>query len=119
MATVLKTTNTVFRAFADENRTRLLNLRLEGEVCVCDLCVALDMRQPRISRPLAYLPKAGLAAARQKGKWKHYAAAKHPAELHRRLLNCVRTSLGTLTLLETDLARLEQPRGRGCCIETR
>ena len=116
MTTVLETTNTVFRAFADENRIRLLNLLLEGEVCVCDLCNALDMPQPRISRHLAYLRKAGLVTVRRDGKWKHYAAAKHPAALHRRLLNCVRECLRDINLLQADLARLQKARGRGCGI---
>jgi len=115
MATVLETTNTVFRAFADENRIRLLNLLLEGEVCVCDLCDALAMPQPRISRHLAYLRKAGLATVRQEGKWKHYAAAKHAAGLHHRLLNCVRGCLRDIDILQADLARLRETRGRRCC----
>ncbi len=109
------TTNTVFRAFADENRIRLLNLLLEGDVCVCDLCDALDMPQPRISQHLAYLRKAGLVTVRQDGKWKHYAASKHPAGLHRRLLNCVRACLRDIDLLQADRARLQETRGRGCC----
>ncbi len=115
MTTVLETTNTVFRAFADENRIRLLNLLLEGEVCVCDLCAALDMPQPKISRHLAYLRRAGLVSVRQEGKWKHYAAAKPPAGLHRRLLNCVRGCLRDIDILQADLARLQQTRGRRCC----
>ena len=115
MTTALETTNTVFRAFADENRIRLLNLLLEGEVCVCDLCDVLDMPQPRISRHLAYLRRVGLVTVRQDGKWKHYAAAKPSAGLRRRLLNCVRGCLRDIDVLQADLARLQEARGRGCC----
>ncbi len=115
MTTFLETTNTAFRAFADENRIRLLNLLLEREVCVCDLCAALDMPQPRISRHLAYLRRAGLVTVRQDGKWKYYAAAKPPAGLNRRLLNCVRGCLRDIDILQADCARLEEARRRGCC----
>jgi ArsR family transcriptional regulator len=115
MPTTLVATNAVFRAFADENRIRLLNLLLEGEVCVCDLCAALDMPQPRISRHLACLRRAGLVTVRRDGKWKHYAAAKHPAGLHRRLLNCVRGCLRDIDTLQADLVRLREARGRRCC----
>ncbi len=113
MTDMLETTNTVFRAFADESRIRLLNLLLEREVCVCDLCVALDEPQPKISRHLAYLRKAGLVTVRQDGKWKHYTAAKHPAGLHRRLLNCVRGCLRDIDILQADLARLYKTRECG------
>lgn len=115
MPTTLVATHIVFQAFADENRIRLLNLLLEGEVCVCDLCAALEMPQPRISRHLAYLRRAELVTVRQDGKWKYYAAAKHPAGLHRRLLNCVRGCLRDIDILQADLARLRETRGRGCC----
>lgn len=115
MATALVTTNTVFRAFADENRIRLLNVLLEGEVCVCDLCAALDMPQARISRHLAYLRRAGLVTVRQDGKWKYYAAAKSSAGLHRRLLNCVQGCLRDIDMLQADLTRLREARRRGCC----
>jgi ArsR family transcriptional regulator len=113
--TALTTTNTAFRAFADENRIRLLNLLLEGEVCVCDLCAALDMPQPRISRHLTYLRRAGLVTVRQDGKWKYYAAAKPRAGLQRRLLNCVRGCLRDIDMLQEDLVRLEEVRQRSRC----
>ena len=115
MKNLLGSTHSIFRAFADETRLRLLNLLLEGEVCVCDLCTALDMSQPRISRHLAYLRRAGLVTVRQDGKWKYYAAAKPPAGLNRRLLNCVRGCLRDIDILQADLARLGEARRRGCC----
>ena len=115
VTSALATTNTVFRAFADENRIRLLNLLLEGEVCVCDLCAALDMPQPRISRHLAYLRGAGLVTVRQDGKWKYYAATRPSAGLHRRLLDCVRGCLRDIDILQEDLARLQEVRQRGGC----
>ena len=59
MSTTLTMTNTLFRAFEDETRLRLLNLLIEGELCVCELCELLDLDQPKISRHLAYLRRAG------------------------------------------------------------
>ena len=37
----LTTTPDLFRAFADPTRLRILNLLLEDELCVCELCHAL------------------------------------------------------------------------------
>ena len=108
MKTTLSSTHSVFRAFADETRLRLLNLLLEGEVCVCDLCEVLEEIQPKISRHLAYLRRAGLVSVRQVGKWKYYAIPKRPSGLHRKLLNCIRSCLRELDLLQKDLSRLQE-----------
>jgi ArsR family transcriptional regulator len=61
-----------FAALADENRLRLLHLIRGGEICVCYLQGVLQTNQPKISRHLAYLKKAGLVEARREGKWMHY-----------------------------------------------
>lgn len=61
-----------FAALADRTRLRLLNLMRDGEVCVCFFAETLDTNNPKISRHLAYLKKAGLVAARRDGKWMHY-----------------------------------------------
>lgn len=53
----------LFRAFSDRTRLRILNLLKPGELCVCDLVRVLGHPQPKISRHLAYLRKAGLVTA--------------------------------------------------------
>lgn len=68
-----------FQALADRTRLRLLNLMGEDEVCVCFFVEILDELQPKISRHLAYLRRAGLVEARREGKWMHYRVAK-PAD---------------------------------------
>jgi len=113
MTPTLTATPDLFRAFADPTRLRLLNLLLECELCVCDLCEVLDEIQPKVSRHLAYLRRAGLVSVRRDGKWKHYAVIKKPAGLERTLLNCIRTCLRDLAVLKDDLKRLRKlPRGR-------
>lgn len=62
----------LFRALADRTRLRLLNLMGDGEVCVCFFVEILGTNQPKISRHLAYLRRAGIVAARREGKWMHY-----------------------------------------------
>jgi ArsR family transcriptional regulator, arsenate/arsenite/antimonite-responsive transcriptional repressor len=64
-----------FAALSDETRLRLLSLIKNREVCVCYLQEVLDTNQPKISRHLAYLKKAGLVEARRDGKWTHYRLA--------------------------------------------
>jgi ArsR family transcriptional regulator len=62
----------LFRALADPTRLRLLNLIADREICVCYFVEILRTSQPKISRHLAYLRKAGIVAARREGKWMHY-----------------------------------------------
>ena len=75
----------LFRALADRTRLRLLNLMSDGEVCVCFFVEILGTNQPKISRHLAYLRRAGIVAARRDGKWMHYRinvpADQHAAQL--------------------------------------
>lgn len=68
-----------FSALADRTRLRILNLMREGEICVCFFVEVIDTNQPKISRHLAYLRKAGLVAARRDAKWMHYSIIK-PSE---------------------------------------
>src|SRR5262252_800696 len=62
----------LFRALADPTRLRLLNLMSEQEICVCYFTEVIGAPQPKISRHLAYLRRAGIVAARREGKWMHY-----------------------------------------------
>jgi ArsR family transcriptional regulator len=62
----------LFAALADRTRLRLLNLIADREVCVCYLVEILGLSQPKISRHLAYLRRAGIVTARRDGKWVYY-----------------------------------------------
>jgi ArsR family transcriptional regulator len=98
----------LFRAFADPTRLRILNLLHEQkEICVCDLCEALDEIQPKVSRHLATLRRAGLVHVRRDGKWKLYCLADASTPLHRTLLRCFRTCLSEIPEISGDRARLE------------
>ena len=106
MTPTLDTTSDLFRAFTDPTRLRLLNLLLEGELCVCDLCEVLDVIQPAVSRHLAYLRRADLGTVRNDGKWKYYAAVEQPAGFHRTLLHGLKSHLREIDVLRDDLHRL-------------
>ena len=62
----------LFRALADSTRLRLLNLIADREICVCYFVEILDISQPKVSRHLAYLRRAGIVTSRRQGKWMHY-----------------------------------------------
>jgi ArsR family transcriptional regulator len=100
----------LFAALADTTRLRLLNLMGGREVCVCYFVEILRQGQPKISRHLAYLRKAGLVEARREGKWMHYRIVPQ-TDAAASILAAVLVSLGNDRQMQTDLAKLE----RACC----
>jgi Predicted transcriptional regulators len=70
--TEVKDKELFFSALADQTRLRLLNLMGSDEVCVCFFVEVLKTNQPKISRHLAYLRRAGIVNARRDGPWMHY-----------------------------------------------
>lgn len=69
-----------FSALADRTRLRLLNLMRDGEVCVCFFAETLGTNNPKISRHLAYLKRAGLVTGRRNGKWMHHRISEPKQE---------------------------------------
>lgn len=96
-----------FRALADRTRLRLLNLIGDREVCVCFLVEILGTNQPKISRHLAYLRRAGIVSARRDGKWMHYRIAEPANETAKRFLEEVRTWLENDQAMKAERRRLD------------
>src|SRR2546427_5913819 len=84
----------LFRALADSTRLRLLNLMNGREVCVCYFVEILKTSQPKISRHLAYLRRAGIVAARRDGKWMHYRLVPPPPHAGGEILGQALRALG-------------------------
>lgn len=97
----------LFKALADRTRLRLLNLMAAGEVCVCFFVEVLGTNQPKISRHLAYLRRAGVVASRREGKWMHYSITT-PEDSHAaRVFSEVMTWLGEEREMQKDRARMQ------------
>lgn len=95
----------LFRALADRTRLRLLNLMGKDEVCVCFFVEVLRTHQPKISRHLAYLRRAGVVAARREGKWMHYRVVEPPDPHAARVFREVRAWLAEHPQMQRDRAR--------------
>ena len=101
---------TLFKALADNTRLRLIHLLGDDELCVCSCVEILKTNQPKVSRHLAYLRRAGLVTARRDGKWTHYRLAQ-PADTHvARIFTELRAKLANDPQMQHDKARLEVPR---------
>ena len=101
----------LFAALADPTRLRLLNLMNGREVCVCYFVEILKQGQPKISRHLAYLRRAGIVEARREGKWMHYRIELPEDARAASILDATLKSCETDRNMKADLARL----GQVCC----
>lgn len=101
----------IFAALADTTRLRLLNLMAGREVCVCYFVEILRQGQPKISRHLAYLRRAGIVTARREGKWMHYRISPPSDPAAASILNATLASLRNDKQMQTDLNKLD----RACC----
>ena len=100
-----------FAALADRTRLRLLNLMSNGEVCVCFLADTLNTNDPKISRHLAYLKRAGLVAGRRDGKWMHYSICPPQNPQAREILDATLAMFRSDKAMESDRKRLSEV----CC----
>ena len=63
----------LFKLFGDTTRTRILWALSESEMCVCDLCALLKMKQPAVSHQLKNLKQSRIVKARRDGKIIYYS----------------------------------------------
>src|SRR6202165_5433628 len=101
----------LFRALADPTRLRLLNLIADREICVCFFVEILGISQPKISRHLAYLRRAGIVAARRQGRWMHYRLVAPPDAVASAILKETLAHLRQRPDMQSELAALDS----ACC----
>lgn len=100
-----------FQALGDNTRLRLLNLMGDREICVCYFVEILGQGQPKISRHLAYLRRAGIVEARRDGKWMHYRIVMPPNIGATQVLRQTLAWLREDRAMQADRARLS----KACC----
>lgn len=102
-----------FKALADNNRIRILNLLLHGELCVCDIQYVLENTQPNVSRHLAYLKNSGMVTDRRDGYRIYYRLADgNQAKL---LFGFLQQAFKEQLQLQQDVKRLSGAIAGGSC----
>lgn len=94
-------------ALGDETRTRILVLLERGEFNVSELCRALQLPQPTVSRHLRTLAEDGWVDSRSEGRMRHYRFSDALGERHRQLWSLVRSDLGGLPVYAEDAERAQ------------
>ena len=67
----------LFKLFGDSTRLRILWALSESEMCVCDLCALLKMKQSAISHQLKNLKQSRIVKSRRDGKVVYYSLDDH------------------------------------------
>src|ERR1043166_5285389 len=100
-----------FRALADSTRLRIINLIGDQEVCVCFFVEILKTNQPKISRHLAYLRRAGIVGVRSEGQCMHFPIVEPSDTAAARVLKHVLSWLASDQEMQRDRERLQKV----CC----
>ncbi|MCX6617405.1 MAG: metalloregulator ArsR/SmtB family transcription factor [Acidobacteria bacterium] len=107
-----------FKALADANRLRIMNLLLHGELCVCDIQRVLESPQPNVSRHLASLRHAGLVLDRRDGLRMFYRLNNTHAPVLGGLFEFLRAAFAREKALQDDVRKLKQAIRTGHCTMT-
>ena len=109
-----------FKCLSDDTRLRCIALlQQQGKLCVCELTVALELSQPKISRHLASLRQYGLLLDSREGQWVYYLVNPDLPDWIPPLLNNALLAVKSAGSFDQDLARLQQMENRPdqsiCC----
>jgi ArsR family transcriptional regulator len=111
MDKVLNSADRVLKALADPTRLRIVGLLHTGEVCVCHIYDSLKISQPKASRHLAYLRRAGVVATEKRGLWVYYRLATQTSPAIQTLLDAAVHCTTHIPTGSRDLKRLGQATG--------
>jgi ArsR family transcriptional regulator, arsenate/arsenite/antimonite-responsive transcriptional repressor len=104
-----------FKALADVNRLRILNLLLHGELCVCDIQFVLEASQPNVSRHLSYLKNSGLVLDRRDGYRIFYRLAEPKQGAKKKIFEFLQDAYKSEDQLKDDTRRLKEAIQGGSC----
>jgi ArsR family transcriptional regulator len=101
-----------FTVLSDETRLRcLLLLHREREICVCEFSRILDSIQPKVSRHLSLLRRAGIVSDERRGQWVYYRLNESSELWVKELLNTILKNLGNQEPYLSDFKKLTSIRG--------
>jgi len=109
-----------FKALADPNRLRILNLLAEKPLCVCEIASVLELAVSTVSKHLSILRDAGFITYEKDAKWVNYSlsSAANPP-LITDLLALIRRRLHNDPQFKTDRSKAAAvDRNRICFIES-
>jgi len=105
----------LFAALGDDVRLRIVALLVHGELCVCHIEEALNLKQANASRHLSILRAAGVVTSRRQDRWVYYKLAPQGDEDCKRHMKALITSFAAKDVLRRDVERLLKAKGPNSC----
>lgn len=98
----------IYQCLCDITRLRVLNLLVEGPLCVCHLSEILQVEQPKVSRHLKALKLAGALETQRCYNWTIYRLSAQRSGLLEANLKCLQDLRGEERQFLEDLRRRER-----------
>lgn len=106
----------MIKALSDETRLRILNILRQGELCVCELEILLDINQSNASRHLQRLANAQIINCDKRAQYVYYKINEHTLKEHPFIKEILDNELIKEELYIADLERLKKySKSNLCC----
>lgn len=103
----------IMKALSDETRIRILNLIKEGDLCVCELEILLDLNQSNASRHLNKLTNAGIIEYYKKAKFIYYKLVEDTIKKHPFIRELLKTEMCKVEQCNKDMEKLKKYKASG------
>ncbi len=100
----------VMKALGDETRMRILNLLKDGDLCVCEIEVLLEVNQSNTSRHLNKLTNAQIIEYYKVAKYVYYKLNEDTLKQYPFIKEVIETEAIKLKQCKVDCERLEKYR---------
>src|SRR5215216_1173999 len=100
----------IYQCFCDRTRLRILNLLVQGPLCVCHFQDILDEPQVKVSKHLGYLKKHGLVEVKREAYWRIYSLVAKPSRALKTNLACLQDCAAEDKIFQRDTAKLAKLR---------
>ena len=107
------------QALSEPTRIRILTALRKSELCVCEICDALELSQSTLSSHLQLLRQAGFVRTRKEGKWIYYGLDDKVSALLASFFKVGAPALAETKRISTDAKRLAKRlklREGGSCV---
>jgi DNA-binding transcriptional ArsR family regulator len=98
----------VMKAFADENRLRIMLALQNRELCLCQIVELLGLANSTVSRHMSILYQARLVDVRKDGRWSYFRLAETQYVEATEVLGTAVRALSRDPIVKSDKKRLKE-----------
>lgn len=107
----------ILKALADETRLRIINVLKNGELCVCELEILLDVNQSNASRHLNRLTTAKIVEYYKKAQYVYYKINEDVMKEHKFISDILNDETPRIAKCQKDIERLNEYKKSGITCE--